>query len=222
MRFVVTALLISAAFPAFAQEPIDEIVVVGDPLEFIALEGSRTVYGLDLDYDEIPRAITAISDETIERFNIDTVDDLAVVAPGAFTGSFFGVPGSVTLRGNRADSYFRGFKRAENPGTFPTPIGASERIEVVRGTTPALYGAGRVGGFVNVTPLTALTQRRIGAEGSFVEIGATLGSYRKRVAHASAWLVSAARHGRARRRRARAAATVQPRCPASRAAPTRP
>lgn len=176
----------AAAAPAFAQEPIDEIVVVADPLEFIALEGSRTVYGLDLDYDEIPRAISAISDETIERFNIDSVDDLAAVAPGTFTGSFFGVPGSVTLRGNRADSYFRGFKRAENPGTFPTPIGASERIEVVRGTTPALYGAGRVGGFVNVTPLTALTQRRIGAEGSLVEIGGTLGSYGKRIAHGSA------------------------------------
>ncbi|MDZ7628720.1 MAG: TonB-dependent receptor [Parvularculaceae bacterium] len=180
------ALLISAPLPALAQEPVDEIVVVADPLEFIALEGSRTVYGLDLDYDEIPRAISVIGDEAIDRFNIDSVDDLAAVSPGTFTGSFFGVPGSVTLRGNRADSYFRGFKRAENPGTFPTPIGASERIEVVRGTTPALYGAGRVGGFVNVTPLTALTQRRIGAEGSLIEIGGTLGSYGKRVANAAA------------------------------------
>jgi iron complex outermembrane receptor protein len=183
----VTALLIAASpLPALAQEPIDEIVVVADPLEFVALAGTRTVYGLDLDYDEIPRAISAIGDEAIDRFNIDSVDDLAAVAPGTFTGSFFGVPGSVTLRGNRADSYFRGFKRAENPGTFPTPIGASERIEVVRGPTPALYGAGRVGGFVNVTPLTALTQRRIGAEGSLIEVGGTLGSYGKRVAHAAA------------------------------------
>jgi iron complex outermembrane recepter protein len=180
------AIAAGAAAPAFAQEPIDEIIVVADPLEFVALEGSRTAYGLDLDYDEIPRAISAIGDEAIDRFNIDSVDDLAAIAPGTFTGSFFGVPGSVTLRGNRADSYFRGFKRAENPGTFPTPIGASERIEVVRGPTPALYGAGRVGGFVNVTPLTALTQRRIGAEGSLIEIGGTIGSYGKRVANAAA------------------------------------
>ncbi len=179
-------LALCAGAPVFAQEPIDEIVVVYDPLEFIELKTSRTVYGLDLDYDEIPRAISAISDETIARFNIDSVDDLAAVAPGTFTGSFFGVPGSVSLRGNRADNYFRGFRRAENPGTFPTPIGASERIEVVRGTTPALYGAGRVGGFVNVTPLTALTQRRIGDSGHLVEAGATLGSYGKRIAHASA------------------------------------
>lgn len=185
-KLVTPFLAAAAALPAFAQEPIDEIVVVADPLEFVALEGSRTVYGLDLDYADIPRAISAIGDEAIERFNIDSVDDLAAVAPGTFTGSFFGVPGSVTIRGNRADSYFRGFKRAENPGTFPTPIGASERIEVVRGTTPALYGAGRVGGFVNVTPLTALTQRRIGAEGSLVELGGTLGSWGKRIAQGSA------------------------------------
>ncbi len=171
---------------AQSSEPIDEIVVVADPLEFLELEGSRSVYGLDLSYADAPRAISAISDETIARFDIDTVDDLAAVAPGTFTGSFFGVPGSVTLRGNRADSYFRGFKRVENPGTFPTPIGASERIEVVRGPTPAIYGAGRVGGFVNVTPLTALTQKQIGERGRLIEVGGTVGSYEKRVAHATA------------------------------------
>ncbi len=171
---------------AQSAEPIDEIVVIGDPLELIELEGSRSVYGLDLSYADAPRAISAISDETIDRFNIETVDDLAAVAPGTFTGSFFGVPGSVTLRGNRADSYFRGFKRVENPGTFPTPIGASERIEVVRGPTPAIYGAGRVGGFVNVTPLTALTQRQIGERGRLFELGGTLGSYDKRIVEGTA------------------------------------
>lgn len=167
-------------------EPVDEIVVVADPLEFLELESSPSVYGLDLSYAQTPRAVSAISDETIARFRIETVDDLAAVAPGTFTGSFFGVPGSVTLRGNRADSYFRGYKRVENPGTFPTPIGASERIEIVRGPTPAIYGAGRVGGFVNVTPLTALTQKRIGERGRLLEIGGTVGSYEKRIAHGSA------------------------------------
>lgn len=186
-RTALAAALSISASGAVAQmaEPIDEIIVIADPLELTELEGSRSVYGLDLSYAEIPRAISAISDETIDRFNIETVDDLAAVAPGTFTGSFFGVPGSVTLRGNRADSYFRGFKRAENPGTFPTPIGASERIEVVRGPTPAIYGAGRVGGFVNVTPLTALTQKQIGDRGAIFEIGGTLGSYDKRVVHGS-------------------------------------
>lgn len=186
--FLAAAAGAQALPPAAAQssEPIDEIVVVADPLELIELEGSRSVYGLNLSYAEAPRAISAISDETIDRFNIETVDDLAAVAPGTFTGSFFGVPGSVTLRGARADSYFRGFKRVENPGTFPTPIGASERIEVVRGPTPAIYGAGRVGGFVNVTPLTALTQKRIGERGRLLEVGGAIGSYDKRILEGAA------------------------------------
>lgn len=180
------------AQPALAQSdavdeiPIDEIIVVGDPLRLIDLEGSRSVYGLDLSYAEAPRSISAISDEAIARFDIDTVDDLAAISPGAFTGSFFGVPGSVTIRGNRADNFFKGFRRVENPGTFPTPIGASERIEIVRGPTPAIYGAGRIGGFVNVTPATALTQRRIGDSGRLFEIGGTLGSYHRRSVEGSA------------------------------------
>lgn len=186
-RSVILAAAVAVPFGAAqAQDVIDEIIVVADPLAYLDLTGSETLFGLDLSYAEAPRAISAISDETIDRFNIETVDDLAAVAPGTFTGSFFGVPGSVTLRGNRADSYFRGFKRVENPGTFPTPIGASERIEVVRGPTPAIYGAGRVGGFVNVTPMTALTQKRIGDEGRLLELGATVGSYEKQLLHGSA------------------------------------
>ncbi|MEZ5891576.1 MAG: Plug domain-containing protein [Parvularculaceae bacterium] len=104
---------------ALAQdEPIDEIIVRADPLELIELDASRAVMGLDLSYAEAPRSVNVVSDALIERFSIETVDDLAAFAPGTFTGSFFGVPGSMSLRGNRADTYFRGFKRVENPGTF--------------------------------------------------------------------------------------------------------
>ncbi|WP_425409119.1 TonB-dependent siderophore receptor [Hyphococcus sp.] len=167
---------------AAGQTPtIDEIIVVADPLELIELEDSRAVMGLDLSYAEAPRSVNVISDATIERFGIETVDDLAAFAPGAFTGSFFGVPGAVSLRGNRADTYFRGFKRVENPGTFPTPIGASERIEIIKGPTPAIYGAGRVGGILNITPLTARTEKQIGATGRLLSLSATLGSYDKRI-----------------------------------------
>ncbi len=162
-------------------EITDEIVVVADPLELIELQESRAVFGLDLSYAETPRSVNVVSDATIERFSIETVDDLAAFSPGTFTGSFFGVPGSVSLRGNRADTYFRGFKRVENPGTFPTPLGASERIEIVKGPTPAIYGAGRVGGLLNITPLTARTAKRIGETGRVAEISGTLGSYDKRI-----------------------------------------
>ena len=185
-----TIALSAAAFPAgaLAQAPIDEIIVRADPLKLVELQDSRTVMGLDLSYADAPRSVNVISDALIERFSIETVDDLAAFAPGTFTGSFFGVPGSVSLRGNRADTYFRGFKRIENPGTFPTPLGASERIEIVKGPTPAIYGAGRVGGFLNITPLTARTAKEVGADGHLLALSATAGSYDKRIIRGDAGL----------------------------------
>ncbi|PQA85743.1 TonB-dependent siderophore receptor [Hyphococcus luteus] len=178
LSFTIAALLSSGAL---AQEPVDEIIVTADPLELVELEDSRAVMGLDLSYADAPRSVNVIADALIERFSIETVDDLAAFAPGTFTGSFFGVPGSVSLRGNRADTYFKGFKRVENPGTFPTPLGASERIEIVKGPTPAVYGAGRVGGFLNITPLTARTAKAVAAEGRLLSLEGTLGSYGKRI-----------------------------------------
>ncbi len=173
---------VAPVLPAIAQaQPIDQIVVIADPLELIELEDSRAVMGLDLSYADAPRSVNVISDATIERFSIETVDDLAAFAPGTFTGSFFGVPGAVSLRGNRADTYFHGFKRVENPGTFPTPLGASERIEIVKGPTPAIYGAGRVGGLLNITPLTARTAKEVSADGHLLSLSGTLGSYNKRI-----------------------------------------
>lgn len=172
---------------ALAQSaPADEIIVVADPLELIELEESRAVMGLDLSYAEAPRSVNVVSDATIERFSVETVDDLAAFTPGTFTGSFFGVPGAVSLRGGRADTYFRGFKRVENPGTFPTPLGASERIEIVKGPTPAIYGAGRVGGFLNITPLTARTAKAVSADGRLLALGGTFGSYNKRTIRSDA------------------------------------
>lgn len=186
VRLLSLVLASSVAAPALlAAEPdIEEILVVADPLRLIELEDSRSAYGLNLSYDETPRAIGVVSDETIRRFGIDTVDDLSAFSPGTFTGSFFGVPGSVNLRGNRADTYLRGFKRVENPGSFPTPIAASERIEIVRGPTPPAYGAGRVGGFLNITPTTAKTRRDLGPRGAVAEAGLTFGSFGKAVGFA--------------------------------------
>lgn len=176
---------------ALAQEPVDgmphdEIIVRADPLELVELNASRAVMGLDLSYAEAPRSVNVISDATIDRFSIETVDDLAAFAPGTFTGSFFGVPGSVNLRGNRADTYFRGFKRVENPGSFPTPLGASECIEIIKGPTPAIYGAGRIGGLLNITPQTARTEKEIGADGRLLSLSGTLGSYNKRIIRSDA------------------------------------
>lgn len=171
--------------PALAQEKpgegVEEIIVKGDALKLIEKQDSDTAYGLSKPYLETPRSISVVSDATIDRYAIETVNDLITTTPGTFTGSFFGVPGSPTIRGGRADSYFKGFKRVENPGTFPMPIGASERIEIIRGPTPSNYGAGRIGGLLNFVPHTEKTARRVAGDTVVGSLTGTVGSYNKQV-----------------------------------------
>ncbi|MBY0422319.1 MAG: hypothetical protein K2Q06_08445, partial [Parvularculaceae bacterium] len=65
--------------PPAAGDPVYEIVVRADPLRLLELDESRALYGLDLSYAETPRGVSVVSDETIARFGLDTVDDLAAV-----------------------------------------------------------------------------------------------------------------------------------------------
>lgn len=167
-----------------ADEPkgsIEEIIVVGDPLKLVELADTDTVYGISQSYLEAPRSVSVLSDATLDRYGIDDVNDLITTTPGTFTGSFFGVPGTPTIRGGRADSYYRGFKRVENPGTFPTPLGAAERLEIVRGPAPVNFGAGRIGGLVNYVPYTNKTARDASHEGITGSLTMTYGSYQKQM-----------------------------------------
>ena len=88
----------------------------------------------------------------MNRFNMRDIDELIAVAPGSFTQSFFGVAGSLDVRGTPGETYFRGVRRLDNPGNYPTPIGASNRIDVVRGPASPIYGPAKVGGYLNFNP----------------------------------------------------------------------
>lgn len=133
---------------------ITEILVIGDPVGLLEDRPTDSVLGLDRSVLETPRSFSVISETTMDRYSISDIDDFITTTPGTFGGSFFGIPGSISIRGSRAENYFRGFKRVVNNGFFPTPIGASERVEIIRGPTPAIYGAGRIGGLLNFQPKT--------------------------------------------------------------------
>ncbi len=116
---------------------------------------SDTLFGLSKPLLETPRAASFASAATLERYGIRDINALTEVSPGAFTDSYYGVAGSLNLRGTLAENYFRGFKRIENRGTYPTPLGAAERVEIVRGPPTPVSGPGKVGGYLNFTPKTA-------------------------------------------------------------------
>jgi iron complex outermembrane receptor protein len=159
------ASLLILASPAAARaqttdQTVEELVVtVRDPAGLLERAPSDTVFGIAKPLLETPRSASFASALTLERYGVRTIDDLVEVSPGAFTDSYYGVPGSLSLRGTLAENYFRGFKRVENRGTYPTPLGAADRVEIVRGPPTPAYGAGKVGGLLNFTPKTARAER---------------------------------------------------------------
>jgi iron complex outermembrane receptor protein len=156
-------------------QAVEEIVVTGDQVGLLDVGASRAAFGLDKPLLETPRAVTLVSDTTIDRYGITGVDDLTAITPSAYTASYYGVQGAVSLRGTLAENYFRGFKRAENRGTYSTPLGDAAGIEILRGPPSPIYGPGKVGGLVNFLPKTADAQDTLGGE-----ITASYGSYSKR------------------------------------------
>lgn len=169
---------------AFSQETDDdieltEIVVIGDPVGLLEDRPTESVFGFGRSILETPRSISVISDVTMERYAIEDIDDFIATTPGTFGGSFFGVPGAISVRGSLADNYFRGFKRVYIESSFPNPIGSASRVEVVRGAVPVIYGAGTVGGLLNFVPNAAKGEGRTVADGPSGSIAYTGGSFNR-------------------------------------------
>jgi iron complex outermembrane receptor protein len=167
---------------ASAQETTasEEIVVTGT---LRALPGERVpgVFGFDKTITETPRAVSTISSEQMERFGVTEIYDLVAQTPGTFTNSFFGVAGALDIRGTPGEVYFRGVRRLDNPGNYPTPLGASDRIDIVRGPASPIYGPSKTGGYMNFVPKSARS-----ADGEYLEapegqVRYTGGSWNKNV-----------------------------------------
>ena len=151
-----------------------EVVVTADRAGLLEKRPTATVLGLNKPLIETPRAASVVSDVTIQRYGIKTINDLVAVSPSTYTASFYGVPGSLNIRGTGADNYFQGFKLIENKGTYTTPLGDASQIEIVRGPPSPIYGPGKVGGFLNFVPKSAKSESLTHPAG---EIDATYGSY---------------------------------------------
>ena len=171
------AAILPSQAQAQAQQSVETVTVTGDRAHLIETKPDDTAFGLDKPLLETPRAITVVSDTTMDRYGVTGVDTLTAITPSAYTASFYGIEGAVNLRGTLAESYFRGFKRADNRGTYSTPLGDAAEIEILRGPPSAIYGAGKVGGLVNFVP------KSVAASGDSIvsgEVAVTYGSYSKR------------------------------------------
>ena len=178
MRRALALFAFFGAVPALAQD-VEQVTVTGDVVRLLDTRANDAALGLNKPLIETPRAVTLVSDTTIARYGVDGVDSLTAITPSAYTASYYGVEGAVSLRGTLAENYFRGFKRAENRGTYDTPLGDAAGIEILRGPPSSIYGAGKVGGLVNFLPKTADASDNFGGA-----VTLSYGAYSKRNATA--------------------------------------
>ena len=128
---------------------IEEVVVTGD-LNSLPGENVESIFGFNKSILETPRSVSTVSEELMDRMNMQDIDELITVSPGSFTQSFFGVAGGLDVRGTPGETYFRGIRRLDNPGNYPTPIGASDRVDIVRGPASPIYGPSKIGGYLTL------------------------------------------------------------------------
>jgi iron complex outermembrane receptor protein len=155
-----------------------------DAFEILPTRPIGSLFGMDSPIERTPRSISVIESDHIARYDMRTVNDLVTVAPGSFTGSYFGVPGSLFVRGEPGDNFFRGFRRVENRGNYATPVAASDHVEIVKGPPSPIYGGGKVGGFLNFVPKTARSASAIWMERPAGKFSITYGSYDQKIATA--------------------------------------
>src|SRR6266478_3201619 len=189
IRAVIGAPLALAAVNAFAEtaptsDSLEEIVVSGDRLDVMQTQPVDSVFGFAKTVLETPRSLTTITSDLLNKTIITGINDLVALTPGSFTQSFFGVAGSLDVRGTAGENYFRGMKRIDNPGNYPTPIGASESIDIVRGPASPIFGPSKVGGYLDFHPKS----ERANADNTSDprgDIGFEGGSWGKKELHAS-------------------------------------
>ncbi|HEX7764723.1 MAG TPA: TonB-dependent receptor [Cellvibrio sp.] len=154
---------------------------VEDTMGVMSTEPVKSVFGFGKTILETPRGVTTVSADMMANFSINDIDDLVLISPGAFTQSFFGVAGSLDVRGTPGEVYFRGVRRVNNPGNYPTPIGATDRIDIVRGPASPIYGPSKIGGYLNFEPKSARAETGQYLEKPAGEISMTRGSWDKNV-----------------------------------------
>ena len=152
-----------------------------DQFDVVPNTPTNSVFGLDAPLAEIPRSISVVPADMMTRYDIKTVNDLVTASPGSFTGSYFGVPGSLFIRGEAGDNFYRGFRRVENRGNYETPVGDAEELEIVKGPPSPIYGGGKVGGYLNYTPKSARSAAAKWMEHPSGKIALTYGSYDQKI-----------------------------------------
>jgi iron complex outermembrane receptor protein len=184
------SLLTPSAVIAAEKTAADEVITLdaysvsaaeADRYDVLPTRPTSSVFGTDHSLQDTPRSVTLIESNLLDLYGIRTVNDFVSVTSGTYTGNYFGVPGALTVRGASADNFFRGFRRVENRGNFPTVVGGTDYVEIIKGPPPPVYGGGKVGGILNFIPKTAKSKTAQYIEKPTGEATLTVGTYDKKI-----------------------------------------
>ena len=131
---------------------LSKIEVVDSPLGALGKEVGATAFGFDKPLLETPRSVSFITTEQIDMFGVSSVNDLARLVPGVFTNQRRGYEGAINVRGVPAETLYNGMRRLNFQGHTRTILGSMDSIEVVKGPPSPIFGMGKIGGYVNLTP----------------------------------------------------------------------
>jgi len=113
---------------------------------------SDSVFGSAKSVLEIPRSITVLTPDLMQKLAVRSFDDVARVIPGGERPNFYGVPGTPFIRGDFAGTFFNGMRRAFQRNEMPTSFGSLEGMDIVRGPAPGTFGPTPGGGYINFLP----------------------------------------------------------------------
>jgi iron complex outermembrane receptor protein len=131
---------------------LSNIQVEDSPLGALGKEVGATAFGFDKPLLETPRSVSFITTEQIDMFGVSSVNDLARLVPGVFTNQRRGYEGAINVRGVPAETLYNGMRRLNFQGHTRTILGSMDSIEVVKGPPSPIFGMGKIGGYVNLTP----------------------------------------------------------------------
>ena len=113
---------------------------------------SDSVFGSAKSVLDIPRSVTVLTPELMQKLGVRNFDDVARVIPGGERPNFYGVPGTPFIRGDFAGTFFNGMQRAFQRNEMPTSFGSLDGMDIVRGPAPGTYGPTQGGGYINFLP----------------------------------------------------------------------
>lgn len=153
---------------------------VDDVFDLLSSKPNDLVFGLSRSMLDTPRSLASVSEKVMDLYGIESTNDFVSVAAGTQTASFFGIAASPDLRGSLGDVYFRGVRRLVNAGGWVTLIGATSRVDIVRGPASPIHGPGSIAGYLNFVPKTARAEddRFIASPQSSMSL--TTGSWNRR------------------------------------------